>query len=112
MNLAEAREPAYIETRKGIVSLLSATTWELGLARHARKDVIGRPGVNPMRMNSTYYLDSEDWERLKSIASKLGLLPKEVEEGFNFPVRGHKFILGDKTSRQYTPHQVDLKENL
>jgi poly-gamma-glutamate capsule biosynthesis protein CapA/YwtB (metallophosphatase superfamily) len=112
MNLAEAREPAYIETSKGIVSLISATTWELGLAGHARKDVIGRPGVNPMRMNSTYYLDSEDWERLKIIASKLGLLPKEVEDGFNFPVRGQKFILGDKTSRQYTPHPVDLKENL
>ena len=112
MNLAEAREPAYIETSKGIVSLISATTWELGLAGHARKDVIGRPGVNPMRMNPTYYLDSEDWERLKIIASKLSLLPKEVEDGFNFPVRGQKFILGDKTSRQYTPPPVDLKENL
>jgi len=111
-NLAEAREPAIMETSKGIVSLLSATTWELGLAGHARKDVIGRPGVNPMRLKPRYNLDSEDWDRLKSVASNLGLLPEEYEDGFNFPTREHKFVPGEKTLREYDPHPVDLEENL
>ena len=112
MNLAEAREPAYMETPKGIVSLISATTWELGLAGHARKDVMGRPGVNPLRMIPKYHLDPEDWDKLKTVADKLGLLPSEYENGYNFPFRGHKFIPSDKTMREYTPHPVDLKENL
>jgi poly-gamma-glutamate synthesis protein (capsule biosynthesis protein) len=112
MNLAEAREPAYMETPKGIVSLISATTWELGLAGHARKDVMGRPGVNPLRMVPKYHLDPEDWESLKTVADKLGLLPSEYVNGYNFPFRGHKFVPNDKTMREYTPHPVDLKENL
>ncbi len=112
MNLAEAREPAYMETGKGIVSLISATTWELGLAGHARKDVIGRPGVNSMRLTPTYHLDQGDYEKLKSIASNLGLLPAEHEEGFNFPVRGQKFIPDETTKREYIPHPEDLEENL
>ncbi len=112
MNLADAREPAYMETPKGIVSLISATTWELGLAGHQRKDVMGRPGVNPLRMISKYSLDPEDWESLKKVADKLGLLPSDYEKGYNFPFRGHKFVPSDKTKREYTPHPADLKENL
>ncbi|TRO53610.1 hypothetical protein E2P71_05990 [Candidatus Bathyarchaeota archaeon] len=112
MNLAEAREPAYMETSKGIVSLISATTWELGLAGHARKDVVGRPGVNPMRMIPTYHVDPEDYEKIKQVAAKLGILPEENEKGFNFPFRGHKFVPSDKTWREYKPHPVDLAENL
>lgn len=112
MNLAEAREPAYMETGKGIVSLISATTWELGLAGHARKDVVGRPGVNSMRMAPTYHLDPEDYEKIKSVAGKLGVLPAEHEKGFNFPVRGQRFVPGEKTMREFKPHPADLEENL
>jgi poly-gamma-glutamate capsule biosynthesis protein CapA/YwtB (metallophosphatase superfamily) len=112
MNLAEAREPAYMETSKGIVSLISATTWELGLAGHARKDVAGRPGVNSMRLTHIYHLDQTDYEKLKSIASNLGLLPAENEKGFNFPVRGQKFIPDEITRREYVPNPEDLEENL
>jgi poly-gamma-glutamate synthesis protein (capsule biosynthesis protein) len=32
MNLAEAREPAYLETKKGIISLISASNLNLGAA--------------------------------------------------------------------------------
>lgn len=112
MNLAEAREPAYMETPKGIVSLISATTWELGLAGHARKDVKGRPGVNPMRLVPKYHLNPDDWEKLNTIAKNLGLLPSEYEKGYNFPVRGNRFEPGKKTMREYTLNPVDLIENL
>lgn len=112
MNLADAREPAYMETPKGIVSLISATTWELGLAGHARKDVIGRPGVNPLRLTPKYNLAKDDWEKLNTVAKNLGLLPTEYENGYNFPVRGQHFQPGEETKREYIPHPVDLAENL
>jgi poly-gamma-glutamate synthesis protein (capsule biosynthesis protein) len=108
MNLAEAREPAYMETPKGIVSLISATTWELGLAGHARKDVIGRPGVNPMRIAAKYHLSREDWDKLSAVAKNLGLLPAEYEKGYNFPARGNRFITGEETRREGIPLPVDL----
>jgi len=112
MNLAEAREPAYMETPKGTVALISATTWRLGLAGHARKDVKGRPGVNPLRMNHVYHLSPEDWLRQKEVASSLGLLPEDHEKGFNFPVRGQRFVPGDATYRELVPNPLDLEENL
>jgi poly-gamma-glutamate capsule biosynthesis protein CapA/YwtB (metallophosphatase superfamily) len=111
-NLAEAREPAYMESSKGIVSLISATTWELGLAGHARKNVMGRPGVNPLRLIPTYKLSPEDWKKITSVASNLGMLPDNYEDGFNFPGRGQKFETGDKTERIFKPHSQDLAENI
>ena len=112
MNLAEAREPAYMETPKGIVSLISATTWELGLAGHARKDVVGRPGVNSLRLTPKYHLAEEDWEKLNAVAKNLGLLPAEYQNGYNFPISGQRFQPGEETHREFVPHPVDLAENL
>jgi poly-gamma-glutamate capsule biosynthesis protein CapA/YwtB (metallophosphatase superfamily) len=112
LNLAEAREPAYMETDKGIVALISATTWELGLAGHARKDVVGRPGVNSMRLVPTYHVTPEDYEKVKIVAANLGMLPKKHQDGFNFPVRGQRFMPSTETKRVFTPHPADLAENL
>jgi poly-gamma-glutamate synthesis protein (capsule biosynthesis protein) len=111
-NLAEAREPAYLETPKGTVGLVAATTWRLGLAGHARKDVKGRPGVNPLRMNHVYHVAPGDWERLKELASSLGMLPEDHENGFSFPVRGQRFVPDKTTYRELVPNRLDLDENL
>jgi len=112
MNLAEARQPSYMETSQGNVSLISATTWELGLASHSRNDVKGRPGVNPMRFKPVYHVGQEDWERLKLIADKMGILPHDHEDGFDFPVRGQKFIPDEDTWRELIPNRYDLKGNI
>lgn len=111
-NLAEAREPSYMETEKGIIALISATTWELGLAGHARKDVIGRPGVNSMRLVPTYHVTPEDYEKVKSVAANMGMLPKKHEAGFNFPIRGQRFVPSTETKRVFIPHPVDHNENI
>ena len=37
MDLGEAREPAYMETGKGTVALISATTWRHASAGHSRR---------------------------------------------------------------------------
>jgi poly-gamma-glutamate capsule biosynthesis protein CapA/YwtB (metallophosphatase superfamily) len=112
VDLAEAREPAYLETSKGTVALVSATTWGLGSAGHSREGVRGRPGVNPLRLETVYHLKDEDWERVTRLAGSLGLLPEDHDEGFDFPVRGHRFVPGDRTRRELEPNPLDLSGNL
>ena len=110
MDLAEAREPAYVETGKGTVSLISATTWRHASAGYPRRDVRGRPGVNPMRLTPLYHLGPEDWGYLKEVVGSLGLLPESHDEGFSF--LGQRFLPGDETRRELVPNPLDLEGNL
>jgi len=115
MNLEEAREPAYLETPKGIFSLISATTYNLGVASHARGNLRGRPGVNPLRLETVYCLDPESFDALKGVANKFGVgLPRGSEEvkEFTFPTREDKFRLAEETKVARTLNNLDLKRNL
>lgn len=79
-NLAEAREPAYLETAKGRVALISmcSTFTRWGRAGEQRNDVKGRPGLNPLR----YYcsVDSKKMETIKDIAVNI-LNMEHFQEG-------------------------------
>ncbi|MBI2869181.1 MAG: CapA family protein [Chloroflexi bacterium] len=71
-NLAEATEPAYLDTEKGRVALISMcssfTNWTR--AGEVRPDVPGRPGLNPLRF---YYIAGpRDLEMIKEVARKVG----------------------------------------
>ena len=84
MNLGEAREPAYRETNKGIVSLISASTNPLGMASHVRKNLMGRPGLNPLRLETLYQLDSESFEAMKKIIIKNRCLSHQPKACYGF----------------------------
>jgi poly-gamma-glutamate capsule biosynthesis protein CapA/YwtB (metallophosphatase superfamily) len=70
--LGEAREPAYLDTEKGRVALISMCSTFVGWARagEVRRDVKGRPGLNPLRFY--YRADNDTIETLKKLAVKLG----------------------------------------
>jgi poly-gamma-glutamate synthesis protein (capsule biosynthesis protein) len=72
INLGEARSPAYLDTGKGRVALISMCSSFTGWARagEARPDMKGRPGLNPLRFY--YAVDAETLEMIKQIAVKLG----------------------------------------
>jgi poly-gamma-glutamate synthesis protein (capsule biosynthesis protein) len=115
MNLAEAREPAFLDTPKGVVSLVSACTWDLGVASHARKNLPGRPGINPLRFDLVYHLKPEHWDQFKGIMNSVDheadILVNEPTF-IRFPDRKTKFMKDDETRREYVPRQADLEENL
>lgn len=74
-SLAEARAPAYFETAKGRVGLVSACTTipikdEAG---EQRNDLQGRPGVSPLRWEGCYTLPSDSFDALRNISEELGL---------------------------------------
>lgn len=86
-NLAQASAPRYLECPSGRVALVAATStfhtcWTAGAQR---PDMIGRPGVNPLRFHTAYTVSSEKLEQLKSIAKASNINAARdlaVKEGF------------------------------
>jgi poly-gamma-glutamate synthesis protein (capsule biosynthesis protein) len=71
-NLGEARSPAYLDTAKGRVALISMCSTFVGWARagETRRDMKGRPGLNPLRFY--YHIDKETVDLLNQLAVRLG----------------------------------------
>ncbi len=87
-NLGEARAPAYLETPKGRVALVSMCSSFTGWAKAgaARPDVKGRPGLNPLRFY--YVADSNNLEILKQLAAKLGWSIEKIGKTYLFHPAG------------------------
>jgi poly-gamma-glutamate synthesis protein (capsule biosynthesis protein) len=73
-NLALARAPAYVDTGKGRVALVAvASTFTAGsLAGEQRPDLIGRPGVNPLRFATTYTVDQDTFQSVLEVSAIAG----------------------------------------
>ncbi|HKJ01197.1 MAG TPA: CapA family protein, partial [Longimicrobiales bacterium] len=74
-NLAMARAPAYVQTEGGRVALISlaSTFSDQSRAGPQRKDVRGRPGLNPLRYSTEYVVSPQDVADLKRVAGTLGM---------------------------------------
>ncbi len=117
-NLAEAREPAYLETGMGRVALVSMNSSFQRWARagEARREIKGRPGLNPLRFY--YTADSDTMEALKQLAVKLGWWATKMDGGvwlFN-PAGLHntlyKFVETDKPGIHCVAEEEDVQGNL
>jgi poly-gamma-glutamate synthesis protein (capsule biosynthesis protein) len=69
-NLAEAVAPAYLDTPRGRVALISATTTGLFHSRagEQRRDLQGRPGTNLIRWIYEWTVDDEAFSALRRVA--------------------------------------------
>jgi len=97
-NLAEAGSPKYLDSPSGRVALIAVTSsfHESWIAGEQRRDVIGRPGINPLRVKTTYIVTPENFEKLQQIAEsteinaydnlirKEGFLPELDKDIFMF----------------------------
>lgn len=130
-NLAEARAPAYLETARGRVALLSGTTtlYSWGKAGEQRRDMQGRPGANYLRHYTEYTVDRETFAAIKQFGEALGFLqgghhvagiqvPPDTDtevhlSGFaNGPYNYMTFKLGDRIETHSYPLQEDLDGTL
>jgi poly-gamma-glutamate capsule biosynthesis protein CapA/YwtB (metallophosphatase superfamily) len=121
-NLALARDPAFLETKHGRVALIAvASTFTDGsLAGEQRPDVVGRPGVDPLRFTTTYTVDQDSFQALEKIASSVGGGGGGEEgDGGEAASRGQgartrvrlgalQFQLGDTPSVHTQPNKSDL----
>jgi poly-gamma-glutamate synthesis protein (capsule biosynthesis protein) len=120
-NLAEARMPTYLDTAAGSVALIAAaSTFGKGQqASEQRPDMPGRPGLNPLRYSTTYYVTQSQLATLREIATGLGLEERRLEGirmGFRFPpddpdvvpFLDNNFKSGDQSRIVTEPNTKDL----
>jgi poly-gamma-glutamate synthesis protein (capsule biosynthesis protein) len=112
-NLAMARGPSYLDTKRGRVALIACASTLIpgSLAGEQRPDVIGRSGVNPLRFTTLYTLDHATFNALDAI-SKI-LLPEDrsaAPTAANPRLRfgGLIFKTGDVPAVHTTPNKSDL----
>jgi len=111
-NLGLARSPAYLETEKGRVALISGCStfqpWEK--AGEVRSDCPGRPGINGLTVNIVYIVDEEMAGNLKELSRRLGHETKE--KGNEFSCLGRKFRIGSSCKVEMTLNQFDVDANI
>jgi poly-gamma-glutamate capsule biosynthesis protein CapA/YwtB (metallophosphatase superfamily) len=119
-NLAEASRPKYLECATGRVALIAATSsfHESWIAGEQRKDMMGRPGVNPLRYTTTYIVQPSHMKLLKNIAQLTDINAENnlaVKEGFmvenegEFKFGHYQFAEGDMEGATTKPNQKDLE---
>ncbi len=124
-DLEEAREPAFFETRKGRVALVSTSSGNKAYewASHPKAQLRGRPGVNPLRVSMKYEVDGAAAAELERLASRLGIGSRRKnaasadEIALNFPGdqstrTSPAFVAGDKFGVFSECHPRDLEGNL
>lgn len=103
-DLYEAREPRYLETDKGRVALLASCwaqfqgAWER--AANMRSGIPARPGINLLKVESEYMVDTETFKHIKKVVSYFGKNPSEGNmespNGDSLSLFHRKFRVGDK----------------
>ena len=109
-NLARARAPAYLETRDGRIAFISVST---SFADHmragpARKDLKGRPGLNPLRYTTTYTVPAARLAELRELRSRLRLGGSEAAD--RVQIFGNTFKAGSDYAVDSDPNPQDLAE--
>jgi hypothetical protein len=85
MTLGQASRPAYFDTPKGRIALIGlATTFTpMSRAGEARDDVMGRPGLNALRVDRKYSADADTFQSLRTSAQRLGVrVPEDPRTAF------------------------------
>lgn len=136
-HLAEASMAAYVETARGRVALISATSSGPAAARagEQRRDVRGRPGANFLRWTTEYIVDRETLEQLRRLAQNMGWdqqRARMVASGYAPSLSGDasgdvvhlldqpqygeepsaKYVLGDSFGKRTILNKEDLDRNL
>ncbi|HYM70681.1 MAG TPA: CapA family protein [bacterium] len=123
-HLAEARSPGYLDLAAGRVALIALTS---SFPPHApageqRPDCQGRPGVNPLRHETTITVSRETLAQLAAIHERLHLgagRAHSVQLGFQrtdpegvTTLFDHKFRAGAPEGVRTSPHAGDVAANL
>lgn len=114
-NLAEARAPAYLETRGGRVALISvaSTFADFGRAGAQRGDMRGRPGLSPLRHTTTYDVPASALSALRGVADSLGTGPARARRrAGRLRFLGRSFRASTHYGVETAPDSTDLAQIL
>ncbi|MFT4873498.1 CapA family protein [Congregibacter sp.] len=118
-SLAEAREAKFLETSKARVALISLSS---SFATHmgagaSRDDMPARPGLNPLRYDTTYEVTADEFDRLKALGMSLGQFtdqdgdPRGLDEDKpdEMELFGRDFRLTDNNRVRTTANEKDVE---
>ena len=110
-NLFEASKPAYLETPEARVALIAtcSTFNPAAAAGNQHLGMIGRPGLNPLRVRKTISLEKENFEALKRIAAETDLnasFELSVRNRFAKPLPSGMIKFGEMTVREDECNQI------
>lgn len=123
-NLDEAAAPVYLETVQGRVALISFTSSfvnDAAIAGRQSRRVIGRPGVNPMRVTErvevpeNYYTVLQDISEnsgvnsATEIARAEGYAAQKTNDDISFGKSNLKFYRGEKLQYHTSCNKEDLQ---
>lgn len=119
-NLADASAPVYLECGEGRVAFIAATAsfHEAWVAGEQRRDMTGRPGVNPLRHEEKYHVTESQLASLREIAKETLIDAQQeldIREGFAvetpgaFKFAGKSFVQDDRTYKETRPDERDMK---
>jgi poly-gamma-glutamate synthesis protein (capsule biosynthesis protein) len=108
-SLHEARAAQVLETPKGRVALIAAASTFTAEARAGDSlgDIPARPGLSPLRFETTYVITPAGLSSLRAVATDLRqTLPQTDRVTF----LGQTFVLGERSGRQTTPNPADVEQ--
>ena len=121
-NLDEAAAPAFLQTPKGSVALIGAVSTlenEAAMAGRQSRRVLGRPGVNGVRIDEKVVVPGELFAALREIDEKTGINASENilrKQGFLPPKREGllhlgqtRFEEGSKLHYETHPRETDMQ---
>ncbi len=73
-NLGQASRPAYVDSPHGRVAVIGLATTFTNMSRagEARDDVMGRPGINALRLNRRFEADEATFNALAQASEQMG----------------------------------------
>jgi poly-gamma-glutamate capsule biosynthesis protein CapA/YwtB (metallophosphatase superfamily) len=120
-NLALSRMPVFLDTPAGSVGMISCSaTFHSGQeAGEQRPEMQGRPGLNPLRYDTTYYVTQEQYDAIHQISLDLGIEQdrlQRIQLGFKFPpddpdvlpFLDANFKVAEKPSVETVPKEKDV----
>jgi poly-gamma-glutamate synthesis protein (capsule biosynthesis protein) len=115
--MAAARAPRYLDTAKGRVAIVAATSTftPMSVAANPVGSVPGRPGVNSLRTRRSTVVSESELEMLAGLAER-SELRSDGRKADGVMLMGSHYMAGParggKLAFSYRPNQRDIGENL
>ncbi|HEY3286640.1 MAG TPA: CapA family protein [Gemmatimonadaceae bacterium] len=108
-NLGAASRPGYLETPKGRIAFIGLATSFTPMSRagDARPDMVGRPGLNALRVERAYEADPATFEQLRAAAAGLAGSAAPTGEAAQVRLLTQTVRKGAQTRTITTVNQID-----
>ena len=119
-DLGDASKPCYLETTHARVALISCSTSQISSRAGAQTaNMVGRPGLNPLRYSQVFHLDEAHFAMAEAVAKASGVnaqQEKAVRNGYAMPpaegtlsIGPTKFLRSDRCWVESMPNAQDMQ---